>query len=338
MKLGINHQILISDAQYADWWNGVKTWAESIRLDTHMGAYAWRVSPAEVYSTGFTPSSVFVDIARRCQEAGISIQLIREGFPPYSPHWMALGGDWSTLNDGNWRNDVTPKAAWSKINAWTSYMAKQMTTVKGVKLRWQGPNEQFGRGKDHWAYERARNVYTSSSYSREWTSPTFFGPRPQLLEQLSSWEVMRRYDPAFAKAKYLSVNLYADWTPGVTINEHSNLVRILENVHLVAEHAAATNQIVVVSEFGFGDIQVPDLSKRLRYLATVAKYMRIKNFESAHLYWSMVDEYYLSNEALSEFGRLAKEPPTPEELKLYAEIEAGLKQAAVIDAAETDKP
>lgn len=306
MKIGINHQVLpnVQPDFYSKYWDSIKTWAQCIRVDTHMDAYAWRVDPNVTYSDGFSPKVVFRDLALRAKEANISIDLIRDGFPS-SPDWRAMGGDWSSFDAPNtWREWQLPKEVWSATNKWITTMAKTMADTK-VSIRWQGSNEQFYRGKDQWAYERLKNIYSQATYSKPWLGPTIWGPRPQLIQSLDEWLVWKKFDKAFAKPSIVSVNVYPDWTPGVTIDTASNLKRQVENLILVSDWAVKNNQTLTISEFGFAENQVPEgEAKRAEVTAFVFKCMEfLPKIERAFLYWSE-SQYTFSNETLASMGSL----------------------------------
>lgn len=314
MRLGINHQITPANASWSGYFASFAKWVDLIRLYNHIDAYGWRVDPDTTYSDGTKAYDGLMQVAQACLDAGIAIDYIRDGAPRGdSSHWQALGGDWGSTT-GNWRNDVVPKEAWGEVNAWISFMAKKLTTLKGLKLRWHGPNEQFDRGKDQWAYERAKSVYGTASYSRPWCSPALYGKREDLITQIHAWFSMMKYDKAFVKpatSKIICVNIYADWTEGVTIDDDTNLSRMLENI-VIVRSLIPRDYTVVVSEFGFENVQINDVRKRVRYLATAAKLMKLLEFESACLYWDQ-GSYYINPGFLEGFKTIVNSEVSDDE-------------------------
>lgn len=308
-RIGINHQIIpASDPGfYEKWWSAIAPWAKLVRVDPHMDAYAWHNDPFHVYSNGQKAMDPFIALGDRCAAAKIGIDFIRDGFPSATSHyWTDLGGDWSSFAPPNtWRQYQLPKEVWPDVNKWITQAAKALNRTT-IKVRWQGPNEQFYRGHDQQAYQRMKSVYGAAAYGRPWTSPALWGPRPQLMRSLEEWETMRKYDSALSRPTILAANVYPDWTPGVTIDEATNIKRLVENLILVNDLADARGLTLVIPEFGFAKNQMPDVTRRINALAFVVGVMnQLPRIEAATLYWDAGD-YYLSPEDLTAFGEAMK--------------------------------
>ena len=311
MRIGINHQILpqTDEIFYAQFWNAIIPWVGLIRLDAHMDAYAWRVDPYTTYADGSRPMDTFLRIGYACKKAKIVVDFIRESASS-SPNWRALGGDWSSFDSPNtWRQHQLPKEAWQKNNHWLNAAAKALSNT-GATCRWQNSNEQFYRNKDRYAYERIKSIYAQPTYAKKWTSPTLWGPRPQLMKSLEEWLVLAKYEPAMGKAEYISVNVYPDWTPGITIDTPSNVRRQVENLILVDNWAKTNNKTIVVSEFGFAKNQIPEgEARRVQETAFVYQCGKLLNtINTMSLYWDAGD-YYISPSGLSQLGTMVKMEP-----------------------------
>ena len=291
-----------------------------------MDAYAWRVSPEAVYKSDGKHSYAmdpFLKMAERFKRT--HVDFIREGFPN-SPEWRALGGNWSSFDSGNWRMYQVPPEAWTALSAWLNAACVALGTVNSI--RWQGPNEQFGRGFDRHAYARCRNVYIQPSFSRRWTSPALWGWRGQLVSQIKDWMTLRWYDNGVSRASSLCANVYADWTPGVTINTASNVKRIVENLVIVNDLASSYGVTVTISEFGFDKNQVPEGdAERVRLTRYVMQCMGLlSNIDYAYLYWDS-GIFGIDNDLLATLG----DGPvaSADEVEFYVEsIRQGLAKEA----------
>lgn len=305
MLYGINHQI-IPRADLDAWYRflgAIKGWVNLIRLDTHMDAYAWRVP----YTADLLNSAAL--IGRETLNRNIQIDYIRDGFPK-SLDWQALGGDWSSLTaDGDWRNDVLPKVVWGKTNAWISAFA-QALKFANPNIRWQGPNEQFNRGKDVHSFERMVNVYGQASYGKKWTSPALWGSQYALPQVVEEFFTLKKFVRQLSKVEYLAVNVYPDYESGVTTRIGHNVTRMWQN--LVAVVGASRGRLPIdVTEFGF-DIAQAGMDAELQVLLDAFAYEmgEILNLHSMSLFWTHAPgPYHISEEHLDWLGRIVKARP-----------------------------
>lgn len=322
MRIGINHQILpeTNEDFYAKFWGAISSWVGLIRLDTHMDAWAWRVDPYTTYPDGSRPMNNFLRMGYACKKAKIVIDFIRYG-EASSPNWRALGGDWSSFDSSDGWGHKIPKVAWQKHNHWINAAAKALVNT-GATCRWQNSNEQFYRHKDQYAYEYIKSIYAQPSYSKKWTSPTLWGPRPQLMKSLDEWLTLVKYEPIMSKAEYVSANVYPDWAPGITIDTPSNVRRQVENLILVDNWAKINKKTIVVSEFGFAKNQVPEGdTRRIQETAFVYQCGKLlSSINTMSLYWDD-GAYYISPEGLSQLGVLAKMEPSDKHIEYVRELQ-----------------
>jgi len=328
MKIGINHMLLpeADPVFYEQWWDSIKSWAKLIRVDTHMDAYAWRKDIFTVFSDGTSPIDKFMSLANRCTSDKIDIDFIRDGTPPAtSSHWNTVG-DWSScLPPNTWREAKVPREAWASVNTWINNAAK-ILSQSGRMVRWQPNNEQFFRAKDQHTYARLRNIYIQPSYGHRWTSPVLWGKRDQLLQSIAEWETLHHYDAGVSRASYLAVNIYPDWTPGVTVDTASNVKRQVENLILVSDWASAQGYQLIIPEFGFHVNQVPEgEAKRVELTAFVIQCMKTLPIDSATLYWDSGD-YNISNAGLAALAPQIASAPSAEH---YAYV-ANLREQIVV--------